>query len=61
MDAVADMLGSLATADMFLEDSELKSTADNGVSGVSSRKSQEKERGRVASTNVLVVVGVSRD
>eukprot|EP00434_Breviolum_minutum_P028523 symbB.v1.2.025231.t1/scaffold2429.1/size79298/11 len=32
MDAVADMLGSLATADMFLEDSELKSTADNGAS-----------------------------
>lgn len=45
MDAVADMLGSLATADMFLEDSELKSTADNGVSGVSSRKSQQKSAG----------------
>ena len=60
MDAVADMLGSLATADMFLEDSELKSTADNEVSGVSSRKSQEKKRGRVAAANVLVV-GVSRE
>ena len=58
MDAVADMLGSLATADMFLEDSELKSTADNGVSGVSSRKSQQKERGRVAATNI---VGVRRE